>query len=96
VEEYKKAECPEPSAFAKWFEKQAASNANTRPDIAPLTRIIPIVATEMQINDEYELIDGDFKPGEVLAALTECGLHVSQYKGQSHQDEGYILEMPEL
>ena len=91
----KNTACPDPGVFLRWFERQAAENVNQRPDLVELRRVIPLVATERQINQQYGLVPGELKPGLVLRELQRCSLPVQTYQGRLQSQEGFLVEFVE-
>ena len=68
------ASCPNPAAFSKWWRNRANRNAEDLADAGKAMRAVNYTVTEEQANSRFKLVPNDFKPGQVLRKLQECGI----------------------
>ena len=68
------ASCPNPAEFSKWWRNRANRNAEALSEAGKALRAHNFSVTEEQANSRFKLLARNFKPGEVLDKLRECGV----------------------
>lgn len=68
------ASCPTPVEFSKWWRNRANRNAEELSELGKPIRAVNYTVTEDQVNHRFHVLPNNFKAGEVLTKLQECGV----------------------
>jgi hypothetical protein len=68
------ASCPNPAVFTKWWRNRANRNAEELSDAGKPIRAVNYTVSEEEINRRFKVAPSNFKPGQVLTKLQECGI----------------------
>lgn len=68
------ASCPNPAVFSKWWRNRANQNAEELSEAGKAIRAVNYTVSEEQINRRFKVAPSNFKPGQVLTKLQECGI----------------------
>ena len=68
------ASCPNPAEFSKWWRNRANHNAEELSEAGRALRAVNYTVSEEEVNRRFNLVPSNFKAGQVLTKLQECGV----------------------